>query len=132
MLRLTDKVGLVDTEFGIFLLIHRNLGIPAFINWRPTKKEWQRAISRAGYNITALACSVIRVGQVEYLFADGQVVWGDDEKGYGPRGLFMLSRNIVTRKVTNRTLLGDDGVPTTTKGIAAIKAQYPECEWRHE
>ena len=95
-------IGDDDSEFKQCIDTLKILGIPHIIEWHAEKKDWQRAISLAGYNITALACTIVQVGSEELLFSNGQVEWDENEKGYGPSGLFMLSRNRRTKTIKNR------------------------------
>lgn len=122
--------GYADSEFKSFLDTLKDLGISFCINWGATKEEWQSIIDQSGYCITALACVVVLIGKEEFLFASGPVDWDDHENGYGPRGLFMLSRNQETGKITNRVFFDSSGNPDKSwMGLAAVKKQYASLRW---
>lgn len=122
--RFLDAVKSTKSEFYQFTDMLRSQGIDYSINWGPTKKEWQRVINRAGYNVTALACTVVEVGDNQHLFCNGKVIWDKDEKGYGPEGLYMLTRNKRTRRVINRIYGGVDGHSDIFKGPSAIIKKF--------
>ena len=116
----------MNSEFKQFLDILRRLGIEHTVNYGPTKKDWQRAIVRAGYDVTALGCSVIEVGSQQFLFCNGQLQWDDEENGHGPFGLFMLSRDKRTRRTTNRRHYNlNHGSLRPGTGLKAAQSQYP-------
>ena len=116
----------MDSEFKQFLDTLRRLGIEHSINHGPTKKDWQRTIINAGYDVTALACTVIEVGFQEFLFCNGQLQWDDKDRGYGPSGLLMLSRDKKTRRVLNRRLYNpNNGSLRPGIGLRAAQSQYP-------
>ena len=115
----------MDSEFKQFLDTLRRLGIEHLVNHGLTKKDWQRTITRAGYNVTALACTVIEVGSQQFLFCNGQLEWDSQERGYGPRGLFMLCRDKKSRRTLNRRHFNPDGPSRPGTGLKAAQAQYP-------
>lgn len=117
-----------DSEFKQLLDTLKRLGIKFSLNYDPTKKDWQRIILNAGFNITALSCTVVEVGDTEYLFSDGQLVWDSRGKGYGPSGLFMFSRNKKTRRVTQRVYKTDNS-QVLAIGLDAVKRTYSNYEW---
>ena len=116
----------MDSEFKQFLDTLRNLGIEHSLNHGPTKKDWQRTITKAGYHITALACTVVEVGSQQFLFCNGQLQWDDRDQGFGPRGLFMLCRNKKSRRVLQRQHYNpNDGSLRPGTGLNAAQSQYP-------
>jgi hypothetical protein len=120
----------MKTEYREFIETLRRLGIEFSFNYGPTKKNWQNIITRQGFNLTALACHVIIVGDSEHLFSTGQACWTNNDKGYGPEGVHILSRSKKTRKVTPRRYHDHvTGVATGIRGLEALKAQYPHHEW---
>lgn len=122
-----------DSEFKAFLDTLKRLGIQHMIHWGPTKEEWQGIITDAGYCITALACTTVHVGPQAFLFSNGPLEWDEREIGYGPSGLFMLSRNTETGVVTPRIFYAVDGhQDDTLTGLAAIKEEYPQFHWKEE
>ena len=118
----------MDSEFGQFLDTLKRLGIKFSINWQPAKQAWQQIIKTAGYNIAALACAVVEVGNTEYLFSNGPLCWAKGG-GYGPSGLFMLSRDKTSNEVLNRTLHNDGGDQAPLEGWRAAVANYPDQYW---
>jgi hypothetical protein len=116
----------MDSEFKQFLDTLRRLGISYTINHRPTKEDWQHIISRAGYNVTAFACTVIEIGYQQFLFCNSQLQWDNKDRGYGPAGLFMLCRNKKTKRIINRQRYNPfDGSLQSGTGLKAARAQYP-------
>ncbi len=118
----------MDSEFGQFLDTLKRLGIKFSIDWQPTKEAWQQIIKTAGYKITTLGCAVVEVGNTEYLFSHGLLCWAEGG-GYGPSGLFMLSRNKTSNEVQNRILYNDDGSQAPLEGWRAAVAKYPDQYW---
>ncbi len=122
----------MDSEFKQFLDILKRLGIKFTINWGPTKESWQKAILEAGYNVTALACTVVEVGDIEFLFCNSKLCWLSGDEGYGPEGLFMMSRDKKTEKVQNRILYevyDNPNIGTTRpEGFKAAMLKYPS-QW---
>lgn len=117
----------MDSEFKQFLDTLRRLGIEHTINYGPTKKDWQRAIIHAGYNVTTIACTVVEVGSQQLLFCNGQLQWDSQDQGYGPRGLFMLSRDKRTKRVLQRRHYNpnDGSARSRNTNLNAARAQYP-------
>lgn len=120
----------MDSEFKKFLDTLRRLGIEHMINWGPTKKDWQRTIIRAGYNVTALGCTIVEVGSQQFLFCNGQLQWdgkfNDEVVGRGPSGLFMLCRDKRTRRILHRRHYDPrDASLRPGTGLKAVQAQYP-------
>lgn len=91
------------SDFGRLLDTFKALGIDFNINWGPTKAEWQKIILDAGYNLTALACTVVVVGNTEFLFSNGQAIWDKEGNGFGPSGVYLLRRDKATGIVTVST-----------------------------
>jgi len=116
-------------EFRHFIETLRGLGIEYSMNWGPTKEVWQEHLTQAGFHLTALACSVVVVGKEEFLFANGQAQWTDDDRGYGPTGAFLLTRNARTGKVTPRRYRLGVGGEIAGSGFEALKLSYPTVEW---
>ena len=113
------------SEFKQFLGALRRLGINHQLNWGPTKESWQDIILRSGFALTALACMVIEVGDQEFLFSNGQPHWDERENGYGPAGVFLLSRNKTTGEVTRRRYFNPrDGVRGEGTGLRAMQRLY--------
>lgn len=119
----------MGSEFKEFLETNKHLGIPFSINWGPTKEKWQQVILSMGYNITALACTVITVVDIEYLFCNGSVGWTDKEVAIGPAGLFLFARK-SSGEVIPRTLHESNKLDENTQNLKAIMKQYPDHEWR--
>ena len=117
----------MDSEFKQFIDTLKRLGIVFSLryNLTLTRDEWQKIIVEAGYNITALACTVVEVGDMEALFSNKPILWRD-EKSCGPDGLFVLSRNKRTNEVQNRVYY-DKG--ERCEGVAAVMATYPREHW---
>lgn len=114
-----------DSEFKRFIDTLRTLGIKFSINHGPTKKKWQRVISEAGFNLTALACTIVEVGEVDYLFSNGQPHWTDDDKGHGPAGVLLLSRNTRSKEIQNRVCYDPrTGDLLSETGLLALQRQY--------
>ena len=111
----------MDSEFKQFLDTLKQLGIEFSINWQPTKQVWQKIIEAAGYNVTALACTVVEIGNTQFLFSNGPLLW-ENEQGRGLNGLFMLTKNKTSNEVRNRTL-------GALKGRHAAIAKYPDQDW---
>ncbi len=122
----------MDSEFKQFIDMFKRLGIKFSINWQPTKQVWQQIIKTAGYSITALACTVVEVGNTKYLFSNGLLCWAKSG-GYGPSGLFMLSKDKTSNEVRNRTFFNDGGdwtsAWTSLEGWGAAVAKYPDQYW---
>lgn len=118
----------MDSEFRQFLDTLKRLGIKFSINWRPTREIWQKIIKTAGYNVTALGCTIVKVGDTEYLFCNGPICWTGGI-GYGPSGLFMLSRGKTTKEVQKRALFISDGDWAPLEGWRAAVARYPDLYW---
>ena len=118
----------MDSEFKQFLDTLKRLGIKFSINWRPARQVWQQIIKTARYDVTALSCVVVEVGNTEYLFSNGPLCW-TELCGYGPSGLFMLSRDKISNKIENRTLFSDNGHRMPVEGWQAAVAKYPGHYW---
>ncbi len=120
-----DRISNADSEFRRFIVTLRILGIKYSFNWGPTIEKWQDILTRAGYNITALACNVIEVGDIELLFSSGKAHWTDDGSGHGPRGVFLLSRNKTTGEIQNRVNYKfADGELLPETGLSALRQTY--------
>lgn len=89
----------MDSEFKRFLDTLKALGIRYQINWRVDKAFWQPIIIQAGHNFTALACSIVEVNGMEFLFLN-------------QGGVFILSRNKATGKMQTQIRLDGNGKPT--------------------
>ncbi len=122
----------MDSEFKRFLDTLKILGIKYSLNHgdRDAKENWQDIILKAGYNLTALACTAVVVGDIEYIFSNGQAHWKTTsvrELGYGPRGLFLLSRNRKTKEVQNRVAYNFmTNALLKGEGLEAAKITYPD------
>ena len=116
----------MDSEFKQFLDTLRRLGIKHTINHGPTKEDWQHIITRAGYNVTAFACTVIEVGHQQFLFCNSHLQWDNKDQGYGPSGLFMLCRDKRSKRIIHRQRYNPfDGSLESDTGLKAAQAQYP-------
>lgn len=118
----------MDTEFGHFIETLKRLGIQFQINWGPTKENWQQSISDAGYNITAFACTVITVAEVDYLFSNGPVVWDEKDQSMGPAGLFLFCRKRSGEIIPRALYRYADNKLMPEQNLSAIKVQYP-ADW---
>jgi hypothetical protein len=114
----------VSSEFKQFLDTLKRLGIAHEMNWLPSKEEWQQIILDAGYNITALACTVISVGDMDFLFCNSSVIWTDDEQPIGPSGLLLLSRKKSGEIIPRVRYNARDGRQVPSQNLDAIKDQY--------
>lgn len=113
------------SEFGQFIQTHYRLGIPFDINWNATKEKWQKRILDQGYNITSSACAVITVGDIEYLFSNGAVVWTSDDRPIGPAGLLMFARRKSGEIIPRQYYRPRDNALMPEKNLEAIMLQYP-------
>lgn len=117
----------MNSEYTLFFRTLEMLGIVYEFNFAPSKEDWQKPILDAGYNITSLACTVIIVGDTEYLFCNGPVGWTGDES-VGPAGLFLLSRNKSTGEISpRRRFIRSNGcapVFSDETNLEAIQGQY--------
>lgn len=106
------------SEFRIFLDNLKAKGIEYRINWGPTKEDWQVYITRAGWNITALACNIVVVGYDHYIFCSGPVdpeqkeCWIHLHPQALPHeqpdgGMFLCSHNISTGELKDRNEYGE-------------------------
>jgi len=115
-----------ESEYRRFLDTLKLLGVKHEINWGPTKEKWQKVILDAGYNITALACVVVSVEKIDFLFCTGKADWRKgSEEGFGPGGVFLLSRDSRTGKVQNRVRYNRMSNELFKEvGVRALRAQY--------
>ena len=111
--------------FKQFLDALKRLGIAHDIKWKPSRVKWQAVILQQGFNITALSCTVVTVGETDFLFANGCAVCFGPDQEYGPTGLFLFSRNRRTNVLQQRVSLGPSGERGDATGIAAIVKAYP-------
>jgi len=123
MSNLLEALG--ESEFKQFLDTLKRLGIEHEINWELMDRTWQKVIEAAGYKISVLGCLSVCVAGVDYVFSKGQAYWDEEENGYGPKGVFMLSRNWKTGKITSRVFFSDFGFVPGKTGLEALKAEYP-------
>jgi len=122
------------SEFQRLIDTLRLLGIAFEINWQPDpnmgkKRIWQKIMNDAGYRITSASTTLVVVGSMEFLFANGQAHWPNENglgDGVGPAGCFLLSRNRDTGVVTNRRThnAADGRQPSTVEGLPALLGAY--------
>jgi hypothetical protein len=94
----------MHSEFRQFMDLLKLLGIRYKMNWRLDKEFWQPIILLAGHNFTALACLIVEVNDLEFLFLN-------------QGGIFILSRNKITGKMQTQVRLDGSGKLTGDRRI---------------
>jgi hypothetical protein len=83
---------MMNPDFKNFIDTIKSASIPHEIEWATdsTREKWQKIILDCGYNVTALATVIVRVGSTDFMFCTHV-------------GTFMLLRDNATGKIEKRS-----------------------------
>jgi hypothetical protein len=122
-----------NSDFASFIDTMRCLGIPVVTMWQLDKENWQDIIDQAGYCITSLACTGMKIGSMVFVFSSGPPHWACknvngacEEFEFGPDASFMFAYDLSEKKVVERRLIkfADGSVVGDLKAIDAIASQH--------